>query len=671
MNIIPKVRPQILHAIVGTAGHVDHGKTSLVRLLTGCDTDRLPEEKSRGMSIDLGFAPCLLQGDDGTPEGSGKGVVGIVDVPGHRDFIRNMVAGAASIDVLLLVVAADDGVMPQTAEHMKIVRLLRHPLVFVALTKIDMVSAERLAEAQREIAAFFVSTGFPDAPIVPVSNKTGEGIGEIRETLERFVGSVQHRGGDGAKRAFRMNVERVFSVKGYGTVVTGIPLSGSVHVGEKVELLPGRHGLAVRTVQSYKMESEVALASCCCAINVREIDAHLVARGMTLAAPDVYAATHELLVTLENASDGPAAGSFKRRFDARLHSGTAAVEANVRLLEADELPVGSEGFAHIVLAEPLVAAAGDRFILRSLSPADTLGGGAVLSARPQRLRRHADALGRFQAAYVALREGDLLAAEALAGPDVILNARDALRLTQQTDEAARHALAATVAKGALVDLAANGGGGDYAVRSRIDELRNTLQPALDRYHHANPYVWGMSPALVCESAGITAKSFDGLAALLSQTGAIALRHGRLALAAFKPNISERLLTLRERIMAIIEKSGASAPARGNLIRDLAIAEADMKVLEKIILGDGTVLLLDGNFMLRTFFDDARAKLLSLFAKNATVELNAFKEIVGTNRKMAVAMLDAFDAEGLTRRVPDGRVLAKRSQQLDEVPHGSG
>ncbi|MGD0088810.1 MAG: selenocysteine-specific translation elongation factor, partial [Planctomycetota bacterium] len=225
-----RYKPEFAPALVGTAGHVDHGKTSLVRLLTGCDTDRLPEEKARGLSIDLGFAPCLLPS---------KRIVGIVDVPGHSDFIRNMVAGAASIDVLLLVIAADDGIMPQTDEHMHIVNLLRAPQVMVALTKTDMVAPERVVQVRESVAAFLARNGFPQAPIVPVSNKTGEGLDELRMALNALVERATLRPPD--PRVFRMNVERTFNVKGLGTVVTGIPLSGAITVGGQAEQVIG-HG---------------------------------------------------------------------------------------------------------------------------------------------------------------------------------------------------------------------------------------------------------------------------------------------------------------------------------------------------------------------------------------------------------------------------------------------
>ena len=683
MPVIKKSsQPQIIHAIVGTAGHVDHGKTSLVRLLTGCETDRLPEEQARGMSIDLGFAPCILS-DDGSENGPNRRIVGIVDVPGHRDFIRNMVAGAASIDVLLLVIAADDGIMPQTLEHMTIVRLLRKPQVLVALTKIDMVSPERLEQVRQEITAFLARTGFTDSPIINVSNKTGEGIGEIRETIDAFVDSVRDnpsRDREGATctipephgrsltvasqklrledRAFRMNIERVFSVKGYGTVVTGIPLSGAAHIGDKVELLPARRELIVRTVQTYKMQSDVALARTCCAINVRDIDADKVARGMTLAAPGIYQPTTELIVLLENVSEAGEGGGihFKRRFDARLHSGTGSVGASIKLIDADELAPGCQAPAHVVLDDPLVLAAGDRFILRSLSPAATLGGGAVLSARPQRLRRHTDHAPRLAAATEALQRNDFFAAELLAGPNVILSAAQASHLAQYTGDLAKKTIETAIANGVLADLSDG-----YAIPPRIDELRAILIKSLERYHRSEPYAFGMPPGLVCTIAGISPRGFDRFAALLAQTGPpplITTRHGRLALASFKPNISERLLTLRGKILTLVEQSGLNAPARGNLMRDLVISEPDMKILEKILRSDNSIILLDGNFMLRSAFDAARQKLLELFQKTPNVDLGAFRDAVGCSRKMTVAMLDAFDAEGLTRRLGTGRVLVR-------------
>ncbi len=650
MAVIVKSAPQILHAIVGTAGHVDHGKTSLVKLLTGCETDRLPEEKARGMSIDLGFAPCLLQG---------RRLVGIVDVPGHKDFIRNMVAGAASIDVLLLVVAADDGVMPQTDEHMKIVRLLRSPQVMVALTKIDMVSPDMLELARQDVAAFLDRVGFGGAPIIPVSNKTGDGISDIRDAIDALVERVQQSGPD--PRAFRMNVERVFSVKGYGTVLTGIPVSGQLRVGERVELLPAGKQFTVRTIQSYKQDSETAFANCCCAINLREIEAEKVTRGMTLALPGIYRATTELVASITNATDGHV---LKRRFEARLHAGTSVVDASIKLLGDDQqvLP-GREAFVHIVLSEPIVLAASDRFILRAPSPADTIGGGVVLSARPQRLRRHAELLPRLQPAQEATTAGDGLSSELLAGPDAILTADEVKRLSQRETADAPASIEQAISRGLLADL----GGAAYGVIARAGEPAQSLAAVLERYHRANPYSWGMTQNHVCETFGLAPKNFAGLARFLNHgADRFTLKHGRLALTSFKPALSERLLTLRDQILQQIDSAGVNGLARGNLMKELSIVERDMHILAKLLTEDGSVLMLDGNFVLRCAFGACRQKLLELFTEQSTVDLNRFRDTIGSNRKLAVAMLDAFDAEGLTRRVADGRVLVTHHEATSAI-----
>ena len=644
-------QPQVLRAIVGTAGHVDHGKTSLVKLLTGYDSDRLPEEKARGMSIDLAFVPCRL----------GSRLIGVVDVPGHQDFIRNMVAGIASVDILLLVVAADDGIMPQTREHMKIVGLLRRPQVLVALTKTDLVSPEQVDLAREEIAAFLAHVGFPDAPVLPVSNKTGEGVDAVRDTIGKLVDRLVPRTG-AAEHAFRMNVVRVFSAKGHGTVVAGVPLSGTAGNDEKLELLPPGLGLTVRAVQVYRTDSQEAFAGASCAMNVRNVEPDQITRGMTIASPGIFRATTELVVALENASEGREEAPFRNRFDVRLHIGTSATMASVKLLGARSLPAGTGGFAHLELAEPLVAAAGDRFILRSPTPGMTVGGGTVLSARPQRFRRIAGHEARLAAARDAVRGEDVLASELLAGPEALLAGPEAARLTQRAGQGARQALAEAVSRGVLVELSVSEGGGEFAVPSRIDEIRDRLLKVLARHHRADPYGEGMPAPKACAALGISARGFDRLAPLLVQAGTLALRHGKLALASFRPDIPSRLLLLRAKLLALIERSGAKAPARGNLMREFGILETDMKILEKILCGDGSVLVLDGHFMHRSAYEACRQKLLELFKQGPTVEWKPFKDAIGTNRDMAVAVLDAFDAEGLTRRTPAGRVLLKGPPQ---------
>jgi selenocysteine-specific elongation factor len=630
--------------MVGTAGHVDHGKTSLVMHLTGCDTDRLPEEKARGLTIDLGFAACRL---------SGGGVVGIVDVPGHEDFIRNMVAGAACMDVLMLVVAADDGVMPQTEEHLKIVRLLRTPRVLVVITKIDLVDDEHLNLVRDEIGGFLARAGFPDAPVLAASSRTFDGLNEVRAQLEAMVGQVV-RVPD--RRAFRMNVENSFSVRGHGTVVTGVPVSGRATAGDRLELLPAGRATAVRSLQAYARDVQAAPAGACAALCLRDVALEELRRGLTLAAPGVYRATTSATVWVENAST---AGRLRRRDEVRFHSGTSGVLARIRLLDAEELGPGGRCFMQVTLSDPLALAAGDRFVIRSLTPVTTIGGGVILSARETRYRRETPGLAeRLERALAAARAGDLLGAEMLAGPGAILDRAEVLRLTQMTGADADAAAAAKAASGELVDL----GAGGWLVSARAGELAIAAEKAVVRYHQASPYVWGMEPVHVCRLLGLGGGSFERLVPFLTVGGRLAIRHGRLALADWQPAITARQIQLRETMLARLERSGVNAPARGDLVKDLGAAEPDMRVVLNLLVGEGLVNLLGSHIISASVLVDCRGKLRELFRDTETVGLPAFRKVTGLSRNLAVAMLEAFDSEGLTRRDGDGRVLVRREEE---------
>jgi selenocysteine-specific elongation factor len=640
MKITPKTS-SIIHVMVGTAGHVDHGKTALVRSLTGCDTDRLPEEKARGMSIDLGFAPCIL---------TDKRLVGIIDVPGHEDFIRNMVAGAASIDVLLLVIAADDGVMPQTDEHLRIVRFLRTPRVMVALTKKDLVDADALALAVDDVKSFLAREGYPDAPVVPCSNVTLEGIVEVREALETLIEEASKRPPD--RRAFRMNVERVFSVKGFGAVAAGIPASGEVRVDDKLELLPDAAPAAVRSIQTYKVETDRALANTCTAINLRGVDAGTIRRGMTLAAPGVYRPAAAATLTVRGAADW---FFMKKTAEVRFHAGTAVVAAKVRLIDAEKLAPGVEAFMQAALEEPLTFAAGDRYIIRSLTPPRTVGGGVVLSARASRRRRTltGEMLARLMAARAAVDRGDFFLSELLAGTDPVVTNDEMIRFTQLPAALAAEAIADKTRSGDIIDL----DGGAWLVTAWLPELAESLQRTLERYHREHPYQWGMTPALVCDPLGIGAKNFASLAERLAASGPFAVRHGRLALAAFKPPVTARQMQQRDELINAVQSAGINALARGNLLKQLDISESDLKILTRMLIDEGRVKLLGPHLLHAPIFADCRDRLFALLKSQEIVTLDAFRLSTGASRNLAVAMLEAFDAEGITKRVEGGRVSA--------------
>ena len=363
----------MLNITLGTAGHIDHGKTALIKALTGCETDRLKEEKERGMSIDLGYAPCTIADLE----------VGIVDVPGHENFIKTMVAGASGIDGVILVVAADDGVMPQTREHLDIIALLgvRHGLV--ALTKIDRVDAGRRREVAAQLTAYLQGTFLEGKPILPVSNITGEGFDAFLESLGEMVRSIPPKRIDGV---FRMPLDRAFSAKGFGTIAAGIPSVGSAAEGDEVVLLPQGTKSRIRRIEVYGQPSKLVQAGQCAAVNLGHCEAGAIGRGDVLTVPGYFSPEELFLCRLRLLPDKLL--RLKNAAEVKFHTGTSEVSATVYLLEQGEMQGGEESFVQFRLKRPVVAAPGDTFIVRTSSPARTIGGGTIIEAIERRLKRN-------------------------------------------------------------------------------------------------------------------------------------------------------------------------------------------------------------------------------------------------------------------------------------------
>jgi len=359
--------------ILGTAGHIDHGKTSLVKMLSGVDTDRLPEEKSRGITIELGFASMQLPGDI---------QVGIVDVPGHERFVRAMVAGVGGMDMVMLVIAADEGVMPQTREHLDICRLLGVKQGIIVLTKSDLVDADWLELVTEEVRDFVAGSFLEGAPIVPVSARRGTGAEQLKEELRLMACSIEQKKSDGA---FRLPVDRAFTVAGFGTVVTGTLLSGQVRVGDEVELLPSGICTKIRGIQAHGSAADVGSAGQRLALNLQGVDNNQAKRGDIVAPRGLYKATRTVDVEITCLKSSPR--PLKHRSTLRLHSATYEVSAQVILFDKAALEPGESSFAQLRLASPVLLLNGDPFVLRSSSPSQTVGGGTILDPSPPRRRR--------------------------------------------------------------------------------------------------------------------------------------------------------------------------------------------------------------------------------------------------------------------------------------------
>ena len=652
MTGIEKRELEILPVMVGTAGHVDHGKTELVRLLTGCDTDCLPEEKKRGMSIDLGFAPFILEGSR---------MVGIIDVPGHEDFIRNMIAGASSIDVLVLVIAADDGVMPQTIEHLKIVSLLRTPQVMAVITKIDLVTPERQHEIRENVAVLLSKHGFSDGPIILESNVTGEGIGEVKEAINRLVGSI-NRDGDTLPqgvpmRAFRMNVERVFSVKGYGTVLTGIPLAGKCSIRDELELFPGRKSVVCRAIQKYSFDSNDAQAHTCSAINIRGVKLPDIGRGMTLASPGAYHETLSAILSVQNVHETI---PIKRRQEMRFCCGTSnRVVSGLLAGSRDMLGPGEKGFIQIKFANPIVLAAGDRFVLRSLSPSATVAGGAVLTtdvdARKKKMRME---IQRLESARTAVENNDPFLSELIAGSRAVLCRSDLPRLIQNSSgQIIKEITDEKTGLGMIIPV----GSSQWVIKSRITELEEKLGKALAAYHKENALSLGMPAHQACALLGLDNDCLEGLSKIFAESRIIRVHSHCASLRDFSIGLTARQQDLREKIIKSAAEAGTPAVPTGTLQAELGATSSDMQLLLRVLSEEGLITVIDRYVVHPSVVNECREKLLGLFKEESTVELGRFREITGLSRNLAVPILDYFDSQGITCRKGTGRTLIRKSK----------
>lgn len=621
------------HIIVGTAGHVDHGKTTLVKALTGIDTDRLEEEKRRGISIELGFAHLNL-----TPAIR----LGFVDVPGHERFIKNMLAGVAGIDLVLLVVAADEGIKPQTIEHFDICRLLgiRHGLI--ALTKADLVTPDLLELAHLEVDSFAAGSFLEGAAIVPVSAATGLGLDELRAAMERAASSIQEKD---ATRYPRLPIDRSFSMKGQGTVVTGTLLSGAIRLHDELEVYPTGKRARVRSLQVHSTPVERAQAGERTAVNLGGIDAAEVCRGMVLAPPAAFGLTRQIDCVLDLL---PSAPPLKHRAPVHLHAGTAEVEAQVRLISSIEpAQPGSRSCVRLQLAEPLLLLPGDRFIIRRFSPVVTIGGGVVIDiAAPPRLRRAtlAARIEKLASATPAHRVA-LLVQESAHGMSVS-------QLVAWTG----------LLPGEIRDIAKVGpflylpDSQDWLVsRAWTDRKLENLQQSLSEFHRANPLQPGMPKEQLRSRVLAEAPPFL-FDALLSLDKSIVL-DGEFVRAAshrvaFKADEQQAL----DRIEVLFRQADLAVPSTAEVLLKSGISPDRSRQLLQILLRDRKLVRVSADLVFHhAALDRLRRILASRKGQRFTVA--DFKDWTGLSRKYAIPLLEFLDRERVTHRAGDFRIVS--------------
>lgn len=633
--------------IVGTAGHIDHGKTSLVKALTGVDADRLPEEKQRGITIDIGFAELNL----------GEVHIGFVDVPGHERFIKNMLAGASGIDGVLLVVAADEGVMPQTREHFEICRLLGTKGGVIALTKSDLVDKETVQLVTAEVAELTKDSFLEDAPRIPVSAITGEGIEDLKSALKRVARGVPERH---AGLVTRLPIDRSFSIKGFGAVVTGTLIGGAFRESDELDLLPSGTAVRVRGIQSHGQSVTVAKVGMRTAVNLGGIDHHQVSRGMVLAEKGCLCTSQMLDAKVEVLAGS--SSPIRSRQRVRVHLGTAELLARIEILdEAGSLEPGKSGFVQLRFEAPVIAVPEERFIIRRYSPQETVAGGIVIDnlASKHRTKEYEKVSSQLEALLDGNTEERFLFYLEREGE----RGCDLKRLINKSGlnmEAVRKSIAKLVSDGEVVESDEI-----YMSSAAFDRLKRRALKAIEGHHASEPLSKGIQLATLKEKvfAGTSPQIFKRVLASLSDEMKVSQVNDAVSSGSRTMLLSPAELTLKNFFSKTIRDCGLEVPKLGDVLKDgIAISglspDQVRKIFQLLIDSKEIVKISDDFFFGKEAIDDLIFKLREFAEKSSDrlVDVPGFKDIARVSRKFAIPILEYLDREKVTRRAGDKRYI---------------
>jgi selenocysteine-specific elongation factor len=633
--------------IIGTAGHIDHGKSSLVQALTGKDPDRLPEEKRRGITIDLGFADLDL----------GDVRVGFVDVPGHERFVKNMLAGVHGIDAVALVIAADEGVMPQTREHFDICRLLNVRRGLVVITKTDLVEEELLtlvhAEAEELVAGSFLE----GVPTVSVSARTGEGLEELRAAIRQIASEAPERSTDSVTR---LPVDRAFTMKGFGAVVTGTLISGEIAEADELELLPAGLRVRARGVQVHGSSVRIAQSGQRTAVNLAGVDVASIERGMVLAETGRLRPVQIIDVQLQMLRSAPRA--IRTRSRVRVHIGSAEVLGRVRVLNSrGEIQPGEIDFAQLRLESPVVALHDERFVVRSYSPSETIAGGLVLDpfAAKHRGRELAKTNERLQMLMDSHRPARLSAFVESSG-DIGLRLGDLAARTGWNDAVLSEVTTAAKQEGTIVDA-----DGVFIARDNFERLSQSALADVRTHHQREPLSRGLARETLRERhfAHAPPEVFRSVIAHLETSGLLATDKDLVRASEHSVELSPADAKLRERFSAFYEKAGLEAPSLEQAFADAGIASNarvhGRKILQ-LLIDKGALVRVQGDMLIHQKALDRLQSLLRKFASEhepeRLIDVGTFKDLAGVSRKYAIPLLEYLDREHMTRRAGDKRII---------------
>ncbi|MBI5483613.1 MAG: selenocysteine-specific translation elongation factor [Deltaproteobacteria bacterium] len=634
------------HLILGTAGHIDHGKTSLVKALTGTDTDRLKEEKARGITIELGFAHLELPGEL---------CFGVVDVPGHEKFVRTMVAGVGGMDLVMLVIAADEGIMPQTREHLDILRLLGVKSGLVALTKRDMVEKEWLELVTEEVRDFVSGSFLDEAPIVAVSSRTGEGLEQLRLELARLACQAALKRREGS---FRLPVDRVFTVPGFGTVVTGTLLAGEISVGDELEILPsGREG-RVRGIQAHNIKGDKGQAGQRLAVNLQGIDLDQVRRGDVVVPRGVFRATRAVDVRLDYLASAPR--ELKHRATVRLHSATYEVTAQVILLDRDTLQPGESAYVQLRLKQPALLLSGDSYILRGFSPQVTIGGGVTLDPFPPRRRRRSDeALQLLEAFGTAEQQRTLyliIASALLSG----ITFDDLLLRSGLPRKSVETILTTLLTAGEIVQMTREPR--LFLARGAVQTLKDGLVKEVTTYLAANPLKSGIGKEEL--KTRLPRRSdqrfFTPLLTTLEKEGLLISDRDIVRLAGTTARSAAAVDGLGSRLADYITEGGIEPPTIKEIMERFRCDEKTARDNLSLLIRSGQVVRISADlFYSAAALDGLREKLVALLREKSEIIPTDYRECTNLSRKFLIPLLEHFDSEKVTIRVGDKRVLRRK------------
>ncbi len=632
--------------ILGTAGHIDHGKTSLIKAVTGIDTDRLKEEKLRGITIELGFASLTL------PSGQ---QLGIVDVPGHEKFVKNMVAGATGIDMVTMVIAADEGIMPQTREHMEICTLLGIQHGLVVLTKIDLVDKEWEELVKEDVGQFVQGTFLEYSPIIPVSTTTKDGLDQFIDALDELCARIPARTPTGL---FRLPIDRVFSMKGFGTVITGTLISGRVQVGDMVMIYPSGITSKVRGIQVHNQSVNEAEAGMRTAINFQGIEKAAVTRGEVVARQDTLKPSYMLDVSIHYLGSNKRPIKNRTRF--RFHAGTSEVLGNLILLESEELQPGETCVAQIRLESPVATIKDDRFVVRSYSPVRTIAGGQVLNPLPQKHKRYKSDIIRGLKHLLDAEPEEIVSYSMAATGLTGISLNDLKIMTNLSDKQLDQTLQKLLSTHTAIQTDREN---QIFIHNDVFTklLKDTLQ-YLQIYHQANPLKGGMSKEELRSKfiAPVEPKLFNLLLNRLLKDKAIFQTDDTVRLSTHSVSLGADQSHIKERILQIYQNSGLTPPYFKELSSSLHIDSRQAKAVLMLLVEEGSVVKVKDELYFHSAAINAlKDKLVDFISSHGEITTPQFKDMTQVSRKYLIPLLEYFDSKNITIRVGDVRKLRSK------------